>query len=145
MKWKRCEGGPVNPEIVELDRKGLQKFAWMFSIVVAILFGLILPWFLNRDWSLIPWVVAMLFFVWGLIAPSTVRPFYRVWTRFGLIMNAIITRIILAAVFYIAILPFGIVFRLRGKDLMDRKWDHELHSYRVTSRKTNNRQMERPF
>ena len=132
-------------EIPELDRNGLQNFAWMFAAVVACLFGLILPWLFDRGWPLAPWVIAIIFLVWGLLAPSTLRPFYRFWMRFGFVMNAIITRIILAAVFYVAILPFGLVFRLRGKDLMDRKWDRELQSYRVASPKANSRNMERPF
>jgi len=135
----------VRREIPELDRNGLQNFAWMFAAVVACLFGLILPWLFDQGWPLAPWVIAIIFLVWGLLAPSTLRPFYRLWMRFGFVMNAIITRIILAAVFYVAILPFGLVFRLRGKDLMDRKWDRELQSYRVASPKANSRNMERPF
>ena len=54
----------------------------MFAAVVASLFGLILPWLLKRDWPWEPWVIAVAFFAWGLIAPSTVRPFYRLWMHF---------------------------------------------------------------
>ena len=135
----------MSREIPELDRKGLRNFAWMFAAVVASLFGLILPWLLKRDWLWESWVIAAAFFAWGLIAPSTVRPFYQLWMRFGFVMNAIMTGIILGVVFYGAILPLGLVFRVRGKDPMDRKWDHELHSYRVASRKTSATDMEKPF
>ena len=117
----------------------------MFAAVVASLFGLILPWLLNRDWPWEPWVIAIVFFAWGLVAPNTLRPFYRLWMRFGFVMNAIMTRIILGVVFYGAILPFGLIFRVRRKDPMDRKWDHELQSYRVASRATSATHMERPF
>ena len=131
--------------IPELDRKGLRNFAWMFAAVVASLFGLILPWLLKREWSWEPWVIAAAFFAWGLIAPSTVRFFYRLWMRFGFFMNAIMTRIILGVVFYVIILPYGLVFRLRGRDPLHRKWDHELHSYRIESRRTDSSHMEKPF
>ena len=135
----------MSQEIPELDRKGLQNFAWMFAAVVASLFGLILPWFLQRDWPWEPWVIAAVFFTCGLIAPSTVRPFYRLWVRFGFVMNAIVTRIILGVVFYIVILPFGLVFRLRRRDPLHRKWDHESQSYRVKSSVANPTDMEKPF
>ena len=135
----------MSREIPVLDRKGLRNFAWMFAALVASLFGLILPWLLKRDWPWEPWVIAVAFFVWGLIAPSTVRPFYRLWMRYGFVMNAIMTKIILAVVFYAMILPFGLVFRLRRKDLLHRKWDHELQSYRVKSSVSSPIDMEKPF
>ena len=132
-------------EIPELNQKSLRNFAWMFAAVVASLFGLILPWLLKQDWPWPPWVIAAAFFAWGLLAPSTLRPFYRLWMRFGFVMNAIMTRIILGFVFYGPILLYGFVFRVRGKDPMNRKWDHELHSYRVASHKTSATDMEKPF
>ena len=136
----------MSRKIPELDRQGLRNFAWMFAAVVASLFGLILPWLLKRDWPWEPWVIAAAFFAWGLIAPSTVRPFYRLWMRFGFVMNAIVMRIILGAVFYVVILPFGLAFRVRGRDLLHRKWDHELQSYRVESSVVaSSKDMEKPF
>ena len=136
----------MSREIPELDRKGLRNFAWMFAAVVTILFGLILPWLLKRDWPWEPWVIAVAFFAWGLIAPSTVRPFYRLWMLFGFVMNAIVTRIVLGVVFYVVILPFGLAFRVRGRDLLHRKWDHELQSYRVKrSVVASPKDMEKPF
>jgi predicted membrane metal-binding protein len=135
----------VNQEILELDQKSLRNFAWVFAAVMASVFGLILPWLLNRNWPWEPWVIAIVFFAWGLVAPKTLRPFYRLWMRFGFMMNAVVTRIVLGVVFYAAIFPYGIVYRLRGKDLMRHKWEPQLSSYRVKSRKANNRHMERPF
>ena len=135
----------MSREIPKLDRKGLRNFSWMFSGMVAILFGVILPWFLKQGWPWEPWVIAAAFFAWGLIAPSSVEPFYRLWMRFGSVMNFITTRIILGAVFFIVIFPFGLVFRLRGKDLLHRKWDDELQSYRVKSSVVSPTDMEKPF
>ena len=135
----------MSREIPELDRIGLRKFSWIFAALVASLFGLILPWLLKRSLPWEPWVIATAFFVWGLIAPSTLRPFYRLWMRFGFVMNAIVTRIVLGTVFYVIILPIGLVFRLRRRDLLHREWDDKLLSYRVESCKTDSKHMERPF
>ena len=135
----------MSREIPELDRKGLQHFAWTFAAVVASLFGLILPWLLDLDWPWEPWVIAIVFFAWGLVAPNTLRSFYRLWMRFGYVMNAIMTRIVLGVVFYAVLLPYGFLFRLARKDPMHRTWEHQLSSYRVKSRKTSARDMEKPF
>ena len=135
----------MSREILDLDRNGLRNFAWMFAAVVASLFGLILPWLLKRDWSWEPWAIAAAFFAWGLMAPSTLRSFYRIWMGFGLVMNAIMTRIVLGVVFYVVILSFGLVLRLRRRDPLHRKWDHELQSYRVKSSLASPVDMEKPF
>ena len=135
----------MSRDIPELDRKGLRNFAWMFAAVVASLFGLILPWLLDLDWPSAPWIIAIVFFVWGLVAPNTLRPFYRLWMRFGLVMNFIVTRIVLGIVFYVIVLPYGLVFRLCGKDPMHRNWDHNLPSYRVNSHKLSVTHMGKPY
>ena len=135
----------MSREIPELNQKGLRNFAWTFAAVVASLFGLILPWLLDLDWPWEPWVIAIVFFAWGLVAPNTLRPFYRLWMRFGFVMNAIMTRIVLGVVFYALLLPYGLVFRLVRKDPMHRRWENQLSSYRVKSRKTSTRHMEKPF
>ena len=135
----------MSREIPELNQKGLRNFAWMFAAVVGILFGLILPWLLKRDLPWEPWAIAAAFFVWGLIAPNTVRWFYRLWMRFGIVMNAIVTRITLGIVFYVVIFPFGLAFRLRRKDLLHRKWNNKLKSYRVKSSVPSPTDMEKPF
>ena len=135
----------MSREIPELDRIGLRNFSWIFAAVIAGIFGLILPWLLKQDLPWEPWVIMAVFFVWGLAAPSTVRPFYRLWMRFGFVINAIVTRIVLGAVFYVAILPIGLFFRLRGKDTWNQKWDHGLQSYRVKSSVVSPTDMEKPF
>jgi hypothetical protein len=135
----------VTREIPELDRKGLRNFAWMFAAVVAGLFGLILPWLFNLDWPSSPWLIAIVFFVWGLVAPNTLRSLYRLWVRFAFVMNFLVTRIVLGVVFFIGLLPFRIAFRLRGKDPMRRKWTHDSDSYRVPSHKPRSRHMKDPY
>lgn len=135
----------MSRDIPELDRKSLRNFAWMFAAVVAGLFGLILPWLLDLDWPSAPWIIAIVFLVWGLVAPNTLRLFYRLWMRFGFAMNFFVTRIVLGVVFFIVLLPYGLVYRLRRKDPMHRTWDHNSHSYRVPSHKPGSRHMEKPY
>ena len=134
----------MKKEIPELDNLGLRQFALVFSAIVAGLFGIVMPLLLGH-WSAAPWIVAVGVALWGLLAPSTVRPFYRIWMRFGMIMNAITTPVILGIVYYAVVSPYGVVLRLLGKDPMTRRWDPAADSYRSVSMKPDPSQMKRPF
>ena len=134
----------MKKEIPELNNPGLRRFAMVFSAIVAGLFGIVIPILFGR-WSAAPWIVAVGVTLWGLLAPSTVRPFYRIWMRFGMIMNAFTTPVILGIVYYAVVLPYGVVLRLLGKDPLTRRWDPAAVSYRSVSVKLDLSQMKRPF
>ena len=135
----------MSQEIPELDPKGLRQFAFIFAVIVVTVFGIAIPLLAGYGFVWIPWAIGGIFTLWGLAAPSTVRPFYRLWMRFGMVMSAIVNRIVLGVVFYLILLPFGLVFRIRGIDLLRRKWDPKLESYRVISDDQDPKHMERPF
>jgi len=132
-------------EIPELDHKGLRQFALIFAAIVVTIFGIVIPLWAGHGFLWIPWVIGGIFTLWGLAAPSTVRPFYRLWMRFGMVMSVIVNRVVLGVVFYLILLPFGLVFRVRGIDPLRRKWDPKLSSYRVASDDPDPKHMERPF
>ena len=131
--------------IPELDRRGLRQFALIFAAIVVTVFGIVIPLLAGHGFVWIPWAIGGVFVAWGLLAPETVRPFYRLWMRFGMVMSAIVNRIVLGVVFYLILLPFGLVLRVRGIDPLRRKWDPKSSSYRVASDDPDPKHMERPF
>jgi hypothetical protein len=129
-----------------LSAKELRKFGVTTGIIVAILFGLFFPWLLSRAIPLWPWILAGVLVAWGLVAPKTLRLVHRGWMRFGLIMSKITTPIILGILFYIVILPTGVIRRLLGFDSMARSFDDDDDaSYRVESKKLKPEHLKRPF
>ena len=70
----------------------------MMAGFIAVLFGLGFPWLLDRPLPWWPWLVAAVFLIWSLAAPTTLNPVYRVWMRFGFVLNAIMSRVVLALV-----------------------------------------------
>jgi hypothetical protein len=82
---------------------------------------------------------------WALLAPATLKPVYRGWMRFGLLLNRITTPIILGIVFFLVLAPMALIMRLRGRDPMARKFETETESYRVVSKKMPKENMEKPF
>jgi len=131
--------------IPELDQKGLREFALVTGGIVAVLFGLVLPWLIGLNYPVWPWGVGGGLVAWGLVAPATLRPVYRIWMRFGLILNRITTPLILGVVFYLLIAPVGLAMRLLRRDPMARRLDDETTSFRVASRKAPKQNMEKPF
>jgi O-antigen/teichoic acid export membrane protein len=131
--------------IPELDRKGLREFGLVTGLIVALLFGLFFPWLLDRSIPLWPWLIAGVLGIWALAAPQSLRPIYRGWMRFGLLLSRVTTPLILGIVFFLVILPVALVMRLFGHDPLARRFDDEAASYRVPSRPLKRENMEKPF
>jgi hypothetical protein len=130
--------------IPELDRKGLREFGVVTGGIVAVLFGLFFPWLLERAFPIWPWVVFGVLGAWALVAPLSLRPFYRAWMRLGLLLSKITTPIVMGLVFYVVITPFALVLKLTGKDAMRRKFD-DRDTYRVTRENIRENSLEHPY
>lgn len=132
-------------DIPELDGAGLRSFALTTGGIVAVLFGLAIPWVFGFAYPLWPWILAGILGAWGMVAPATLRPLYRGWMRFGLVMNRIMTPLVLGIVYYLIITPTATVMRLRGRDPLARRLDANLPSYRLTSERKPVEKMEKPY
>jgi len=132
-------------EIKQLDAKGLREFGFVTGAIVAGLFGLFFPWLLDSGTPLWPWTLALILALWALIAPVTLEPIYRGWMRMGLMIGSVTTPLILGIVFFLVVLPTGLVMRLFGHDPMARELNDEASTYRVPSHEIEVKNMERPF
>jgi hypothetical protein len=131
--------------IPELDRAGLRKFGLTTGAIVAVLFGLLLPWLFNAEhWPLWPWILAAALWLPALIHPEILRPVYTGWMKIGALLGFVNTRIILGLFFYVIMMPAGLAMRLLRKDPMRRKPDPG-PTYRVQSRANPPKHMENPF
>ena len=131
--------------IEQIDMKGLREFGLMTGAIVAVLFGLFFPWMLERAVPLWPWMIGAVLGVWGVTAPDTLRPLYNGWMKLGLLLSKITTPIILGVVFFVVMLPIALIMRVFGHDPMARKFDIHAQSYRVSSRKLQKENVERPY
>ena len=132
-------------EIPELDKKGLRDFGLITGALFAAIFGLLLPWKFDWEWPLWPWALFVILAAWSLAAPLSLRPVYRVWMRFGLMIGAIVSRIILGLVFFLVVTPLGIMMRASGKDPMRRSFDDSIPSYRESVDSDKMQDFDRPF
>jgi hypothetical protein len=132
-------------EIKHLDSKELREFGIVTGAIVAVLFGLFFPWLLGTDTPLWPWGLAGMLGIWALVAPTTLQPIYSVWMRFGLLIGSITTPLILGVVFFVLIMPTGLIMRALRYDPMARGFNDKMSSYRIPSRKCDSKSVERPF
>jgi hypothetical protein len=131
--------------IVELDAAGLRRFGVTTGLIVATIFGIVIPWLFEHGILIWPWVIAAALIVWGLCAPASLRPVYVIWMKLGLLLNKITSPIILSVIFVVAILPPALIMKLFRRDAMCRRFDDTLNSYRVSSRPITEEDLKRPF
>lgn len=131
--------------IPTLDKAGLRKFGITTGIIVAVLFGLVLPWLFSFAWPRWPWILAAVLIFWAILHPVSLGPVYKGWMKFGLALGWINSRIILAILFYLIFMPLGMVMRTFGWDPMAKKTDKQSNTYRVVAKQDTEKHFEKPY
>jgi len=128
-----------------VTRRQLRDFGLIVGGLCAAIFGLVLPILKHRAMPRWPWIAAIVLIVPALAFPSVLRGPHFLWTKFGQVLGWINQRIVLTIIFYIIVLPTGLMIRALGRDPMARGFKPGSESYRVRSRKAPARSMDRPF
>jgi hypothetical protein len=76
--------------------------------------------------------IALVCLVVSLVAPRLLRPLNRVWLRLGLLLHHVVNPVVMALVYYTAVVPTGLILRARGKDLLRLRRDPEADSYWIS-------------
>ena len=111
----------------EVKASSNRSFGWVFTAVFVIV--AVLPLFSGgvvRWWSLI---VAAAFAVVTVVAPKLLALPNRLWLRFGLLLNQIISPVVLAFLFYVVVTPLGGLMRALGKDSLRLRRNNSDASY----------------
>ena len=114
--------------IGEAERQGSDRsFGYVFAVVFALI-GLYPLWRLEspRLWSL---VIAAGFAIFAFLFPHLLHPLNRAWLAFGRLLHKIVSPLVMGAVFFLAVTPTALIMRLRGRDLLLRRFRPELTSY----------------
>jgi len=104
-----------------------RAFGWVFVIVFLIIalwplvFGGTLRW-----WSLI---VSALVALVTVAAPSLLTVPNRLWLRFGLLLHRIVSPVVLGIMFYLVVMPMGLLMRALGKDFLRLRRNDSAESY----------------
>jgi hypothetical protein len=109
-----------------------RSFGLVIMAACAVLAGFN-AWHDGRIW---PWAVsvALIFGSLALFYPPALAPFNRLWFKLGLLLHRVVSPLIMALLFYGAVLPTGLVARGLGKDLLRLKPQPDADSYWIVRR-----------
>lgn len=107
----------------------LRKFGIVLSIFLAILGGL---FFLRgKECYFFFFGLSITFLSLGLFAPVSLKPIQKGWMSVAIAVNWFVTRVILIVLFYLVVVPTGLVARLFGNNFLDKGIDRTTDSYWV--------------
>lgn len=129
----------------ELSAGELRKFGLSTGAIIAVLFGVVIPWIWDLKYPVWPWIVLAILGGLGLIAPGSLRLVHRYWMRFALLISKVTTPIILGIVFFLVVMPIGIIMRTLSKDPLARQFDAEAETYRIVSDHPSADTLEKPY
>lgn len=79
-----------------------------------------------REWAL---AVSGGFLLLAFLRPGWLAPLRRVWFRFGLLLQRLLSPIVLALLYFGVVTPVGLLRRVFGTDPLSRRFDPEARSY----------------
>jgi len=129
----------------ETSDQQLKHFGLLLGGILICFFGVLLPWFLNKQPGHWPFYFGFPLLLAGQFKPKALKRLYQFWMKVGAVLGWINTRILLALVYFLIFTPIGLTMRLVKSDPMHRKFDKNLSSYRKNCAVQEKSQMERPF
>jgi hypothetical protein len=118
--------GEIKAVVKEPTSRDLTMLALLFFGFPAVIGGLKL-W--KGDASAWYWIGAGVFLAALRIIPPLFRVIYRSWLAFAVILGHFVSRILLTVVFFLVLLPTGLIMRVLGKDPMERRMDPHATTY----------------
>ena len=117
-----------------------------FGLVFFVVFLIVSLWPLTSVGSIRIWsaIISAVFLILGLINSRLLTPLNLLWFKFGMILGAIISPIVMGIVFFLVVTPTGFILRIMGKDLLNKKYDKEKETYWI-KRDTSIGTMKRQF
>ncbi len=104
-----------------------------FGLVFAVVFFLIGLFPLLGSGSVRLWSLGLgaAFLIVSLLRPQVLQPLNKLWTRFGLLLNKIVSPVMLAALFFLVVTPTGLLMRLFSGNPLKPCFDRKAESYWV--------------
>ena len=100
-------------------KKDLRNFGFTIGSILLVI-ALIL-FFKEKDSDVYFFSIGLAFILSGIVFSFILKPFYKIWMTFAVIIGWIMTRIILAILFFFIITAIGVLARLFGKDFLNLK------------------------
>ena len=104
-----------------------KSFGILFSVVFLIVS--LYPLINSEDIRFWAIIISTIFLLLAFTAPQVLILPNKLWFKFGILLGSIIAPIVMALVYFLTVLPTGLIMRLLGKDLLRQKLDKAAKSY----------------
>jgi len=113
----------------KVDNRKLRSFGLVVGVGFAVI--ALVPALRGHNPRMWAMVVSIVLAATGLVAPSALKPFHRVWMTLGEMLGWVNSRIILSVLYYLLIVPIGALQRMSGSDPMRRKIERNAMTYKI--------------
>lgn len=112
---------------VEPSSRDLTKLAGLYLIIPGLIGCYLLFWkgAASGRW----WISAGVALAATRLVPPLFRFIYRLWISLAVILGYFVSRVLLTLIFFLVMLPTGLLMRVFAKDPMERKRDPAAPSY----------------
>ena len=109
-----------------------------FGIVFFIFFLIIALWPLKSglDIRIMPLIISIIFLILGLFNSNLLKPLNFLWMKFGLMLGKFISPIIMALIYYLTVVPTGLIFKILNKNLFNIKKKNSQKSYWINKKES---------
>jgi len=113
-----------------------------FGLVFFIVFLIIALWSFrgeSHQIKTLPFYFSLAFLILGLINSKLLTPLNKLWFKFGMLLGAVVSPIVMGVVFFIVVTPIGLFMRMINKDLLRKKFNKKVKSYWINrDKRTSN-------
>ncbi len=125
------------------SKADLRKFGLTLAAAFG-LFGGISAW-RGHGFYIYLLAAAAFFLIFGLAWPSALKPIQKIWMTLALLMGWVMSRVLLFIVFFVTVTPIGLILRLSGKDILDKKPGVRRDSYWLPHKSRDKEDYEKQF
>jgi len=114
---------------IKSTKPELRKFGLTIGILLLVIAGF-LYWRQRPSFPYFAYIGGG-FALTGLVVPILLKPIYKAWMSFAVVMGFIMTRVILTIIYFGMFTPIALVAKLLGKDLLDERLNKNATTYWV--------------
>ena len=109
-----------------------------FGVLFFIVFLIIALWPLKSgyDIRIIPLLTSLTFLILGFFNSNLLKPLNFIWMKLGLMLGKFMNPIILGFIYYLTVVPTGLIFKILNKNLLNLKKNNDKKSYWIIKKKS---------
>ena len=108
-----------------------------FGLVFFVVFLILGLWPVKSggDINILLILISLVFLFLAIIKSKFLTPLNKLWFKFGIKLGAIIAPIVMGVVFFLVVTPIGIIMKITGRDLINKKINKNIKTYWLNRKK----------